>query len=469
MALTRVREGSKVFLKSFDTSYIVANEKIKEKIDAMRKFDSYKMKKIYVDERIFENEEEEIKLGYLNINGLLDGNHAEYLNKDRNLLNIDLLVLAETKLNSSMKTSNISNIFTNWDILERHDSNDKLKHMGLLMVTPKKFTGKIKEPFKVLEYQSIKRNNQLQIQFIMVKVMPSINAGFIYCRTTPSDSEVKKIIKISNDCSALLGDLNLSPRNEFDLKKIKEICQKKKSLALKEVTRCTSNNQVDHILVNDKLLKMTYATSFFNFISDHKSIVLRIGSQHNKIRGEILEKVANEALSKIELKNNQNKVNADNVPESYKESNKEEPKQLISFRRRIRNPDMASCWLNSCLQLILTALDYCRNDIEFNSDLGTELLSLQRKRSKQILNPTRVKQLLVEADEMRNVLRKSEVMGETQNLAELSKKLRNIDELRLNLITGQQCVRDFFVCLSENIENWPDVYEKFCFGLQNSF
>ena len=145
----------------------------------MRKFDSYKMKKIYVDERIFENEEEEIKLGYLNINGLIDGNHAEYLNKDRNLLNLDLLVLAETKLNSSMKTSNLSNIFTNWDIIERHDSNDKLKHMGLLMMSPKKFAGKIKEPFKVLEYQSIKRNNQLQIQFIMVKVMPSINAGFL--------------------------------------------------------------------------------------------------------------------------------------------------------------------------------------------------------------------------------------------------------------------------------------------------
>ena len=236
----------------------------------------------------------------------------------------------------------------------------------------------------------------------------------------------KKLITISNNCSALLGDLNLSPRNEFDLKKIKEICQKKKSLALKEVTRYTSNNQVDHILVNDKLLKTTYATSFFNFMGDHKSIVLIIGGHHNKFRGEILEKVANEALSKIELKNDQNKVNADIVPESYKESNKEEPEQLLSFRRRIRNPDMASCWPNSCL---LTALDYCRNDIEFNSEKGTELLNLQRKRSKQILNPKRVKQLLVEADEMRNVLRKSEVMGKTQNLAELSKKLRNIDEL----------------------------------------
>ena len=75
-----------------------------------------------------------------------------------------------------------------------------------------------------------------------------------------------------------------------------------------------------------------------------------------------------------------------------------------------------------------------------------------------------MKQLLVEADEMRNVLRKSEVMGKTQNLAELSKKLRNIDELWLNLITGQQCVRDIFVCLSENIGNWPDVYENLVFA-----
>ena len=48
----------------------------------------------------------------------------------------------------------------------------------------------------------------------------------------------------------------------------------------------------------DELLKMTYATSFFNFISDHNSIVLRIGGIHNNFTSEVLEKIANEALSK---------------------------------------------------------------------------------------------------------------------------------------------------------------------------
>ena len=65
VALTRVREGKKVFLRSFDKSYIAANEKIEEKISAMRKFNSYQFKKIYLDENIFENEEASIKIGYL--------------------------------------------------------------------------------------------------------------------------------------------------------------------------------------------------------------------------------------------------------------------------------------------------------------------------------------------------------------------------------------------------------------------
>ena len=80
VALTR--EGKNVFLKSFEKSYIAVNEKIEEKISAMRKFNSYQFKKIYLDQNIFENNQSEVKAGYLNINGLMDGGHAEYLNED---------------------------------------------------------------------------------------------------------------------------------------------------------------------------------------------------------------------------------------------------------------------------------------------------------------------------------------------------------------------------------------------------
>jgi hypothetical protein len=125
VALTRVRAGRKVYLRSFDKSYIIANQKIEEKVNAMRKFSAYQFKKIYINEEIFIHNEMEIKAGYLNINGLMDGGHAEYFNEDKNLKHLHLLVLSETKLDSSISTSQIENVLTNWCIIKRDDANDE--------------------------------------------------------------------------------------------------------------------------------------------------------------------------------------------------------------------------------------------------------------------------------------------------------------------------------------------------------
>ena len=91
-----------------------------------------------MDEKVFKLDSAEIKSGYLNINGLMDGNHAEYLNADHNLQDLDMIVLAETKLDQNDKTDQISKILTNWNVIGRYDSEDKLKHMGLLLLTSKK-------------------------------------------------------------------------------------------------------------------------------------------------------------------------------------------------------------------------------------------------------------------------------------------------------------------------------------------
>ena len=107
VALTRVREGKKVFLRSFDKSFIKVNQSIEEKVDAMKKYRKYIFKKIYLDDKIFKVENNEIKIGYLNINGLDDGSHAFYLNADHNLKCLDILVLAETKLNHTYENTTI--------------------------------------------------------------------------------------------------------------------------------------------------------------------------------------------------------------------------------------------------------------------------------------------------------------------------------------------------------------------------
>ena len=62
-------------------------------------------------------------------------------------------------------------------------------------------------------------------------------------------------------------------------------------LLLKEITRRLSNNQLDHILIKKDLESFCYATSYFNFVSDHNSIVIRIGDKQNQPTQEAKERI----------------------------------------------------------------------------------------------------------------------------------------------------------------------------------
>ena len=205
VALTRVREGRNVFLRSFDKSYIEANEKIENKISAMRKFNSYKFKKIYLDEDIFENGITEVKVGYLNINGLIDGGHAEYLNEDKNLINLDLLCLAETKLDQSVSSSAVEKKLSNWNVICRYDSNDGTKHMGLILLSSQK--SRILNQLSSFRHQTAKRDGKLHIQGIIVRLRKPVSIGFIYCRTTPNQREVEATSLSFKECWAILISL----------------------------------------------------------------------------------------------------------------------------------------------------------------------------------------------------------------------------------------------------------------------
>ena len=95
------------------------------------------MKKVHIKEPIFLHGEE-VKVGYLNINNLLDGYHAEYLNGDHNLNDLDILAISETHLTSNVSLEKLQQVLSNWDIKARYDSPDNREHMGLLIISPKK-------------------------------------------------------------------------------------------------------------------------------------------------------------------------------------------------------------------------------------------------------------------------------------------------------------------------------------------
>ena len=231
VALTRVREGNKVFLKSFEKSYIKVNREIEEKVEAMVKYRSYQFKKIYLDQQIFQEPGSEIKVGYLNINGLFDGNHGHYFNADKNLISLDFVVLAETKLSKERGINDVASLLNNWKVLGRYDSGDQRKHMGLILLSSRisKFNGEVS-----ITHQTAKRDGNLQIEGMILRLKCNLKFGFVYCRSSPTYQEIKAINKYFEECNVLMGDFNLSHRDKQDQNKITNLCQQSKFSSLKD-------------------------------------------------------------------------------------------------------------------------------------------------------------------------------------------------------------------------------------------
>ena len=146
----------------------------------------------------------------------------------------------------------------------------------------------------------------------------------------------------------------------------------------------------------------------------------------------------------------------------------EQPNISSPFRRKFKNLDMATCWLNACLQLVLVAFDHKEPYFDISSELGYELIALKVNEEGGSLEPTNVKNIIVTAEDTRIATRISELSAEIDDQIQLQNQIRQVKDTHLNLISGQQCVRDFFICLRENNFSWPDVCSPFTFRLTHS-
>ena len=71
----------------------------------------------------------------------------------------------------------------------------------------------------------------------------------------------------------------------------------------------------------------------------------------------------------------------------------ERSKRVRRLFRSFRNPQMESCWLNSCMQLVLTAFDHLSDLATDGSALWKLLLSYRMKDEDEIMNPLEVRDL----------------------------------------------------------------------------
>jgi len=128
----------------------------------------------------------------------------------------------------------------------------------------------------------LEKNGKTHIQSMKCTVRGKLFC-FTYCRESPSQREAEWLNATSDSDDYTLGDLNLDPNDSNQKKKIATICKPRKKALLNETTT-KYYKQLDHILGEEKEELSVFTTAFTNFISDHKSIVLRISLSNSDFK-----------------------------------------------------------------------------------------------------------------------------------------------------------------------------------------
>ena len=291
VAVSRVKNEYALFIRNFDCKQIVCNEEYSKEMEDLQTNRKYEYVNTYLKDKIFIDDKSEVKLGYLNINGLK--NKVEDIDEDKNLLNLDCLVLSETKLGKETELN-----FQNWNVerFDLDDTNSKTPHMGMAFLTNKN----LKFKFESSKASSIiKLSGGKQFQYISVRIPTHNLAGiFFYINKKPLKKDVEKIVKQLKDKGDqfLIGDLNLDFNLQEDRQKLELMCT---GLDVESIlyqnTRFSS--QLDHILVSNKLKLQAFASSFANLYTDHSSVTVRICKNGNFTSEFVEDQVRKQGLN----------------------------------------------------------------------------------------------------------------------------------------------------------------------------
>ena len=477
-AMSRVRNGKDLYLKGFSPEYIKAYDFVEEKLNAMKITRPYNFKKIFLDFPVFEDASNELKIGYVNINSLLEGQSVELLNNDRNLINLDFLIIADTRLTVNSKTEDLLKTFPNWNILKRFDAEDDIDHMGLMLLSSKTSEKEhlITSLFKTQWRKPKKSKNMIFAQLLSIK-FNSYNKeiGFVYVRETPSFGDVEKISKETSHLDGLIGDINLNPEHDDDRRKLEKLLGNKKQMVLHETTTSKSS-QLDHVLLSKNLQEDFYTTTFYNLTTDHRVLTLRLAKNGNKFTEKFNEKINFDIdyRTKVPEANTPKTVDIHRASNLDKDSNKrKKPDQVkttskkprISYRT-FKNPDMESCWINCCMQLMLSAFDHLDIQEQVSSERSALWTILSQMLSGESLNPLPLRDIFVQRERERiieeHVLPQNRLFHYAGTTSVENNVLKSLSEASR---IGQQDCKDFFLALIGSKAYWPDICSLFEFSL----
>ena len=104
---------------------------------SMMVFSPHQFKQVYLDQDLFINPSKEMKIGYININGLYNAESCSMINNDFNLLQLDILQIADTRLSNCEGDLQLGNDLSNWRVALIEVSDDISIFMCLLLLVSK--------------------------------------------------------------------------------------------------------------------------------------------------------------------------------------------------------------------------------------------------------------------------------------------------------------------------------------------
>ena len=250
----------------------------------------YEYLNTYLEDKIFTDESEEVKLGYLNINGLK--NKVEDIDADKNLLNLDCLILAETKLSPEMEVN-----LENWNIsrFDFEDTNSKSPHLGMAFLSKKN----PKHGLSVKNCSSINLSGKTKFQYLAVNIAKyDLNGIFFYINKKPQKKDIATIVKHfkKTQLDFFIGDLNLNNINEEDQRRIADLNE---GLGIHSIlyqnTRLKAH--LDYVMIANALKLQAFATSFANLYTDHSAVTLRICKEGKFTKEFVEEQIKKQGLN----------------------------------------------------------------------------------------------------------------------------------------------------------------------------
>ena len=128
------------------------------------------------------------------------------------------------------------------------------------------------------------------------------------------------------------------------------------------------------------------------------------------------------------------------------------------------NTDQESCWINSCLQALLSVIHHGDSVSKNGSTLWELLLWYKGKDSNVVIDPTEVKDLFYNMEKQRIV--NANVNPQARLFHFANSISQTLEELDVEILqSGQQDCKDFFICIEENKEHWLDVFDFFKFSM----